>query len=60
MLPIIRVSPQELERSKAMAIYAIYNNAIYRNTDDGQTVRLLSSDDEYFTAIEWLTERGLL
>lgn len=43
-----------------MAIYAIYDNHIYRNTDDGQTVRILSSDDEYFAAIEWLTDRGWL
>lgn len=40
-------------------IYSMFEGRIYKHSFSGAH-RLLSSDDEYWTALEWLTERGWL
>ena len=45
------------------SMYAKYEGKIYKLEAAGDkevVTRLHSSDDEYWTAIEWLTERGWL
>lgn len=47
-----------------MIYYSIYGNKMYRFEQNllgvTKVQRLISSDDEYWTALEWLTERGLI
>lgn len=41
--------------------YMVWYGIVYRYDAANQRgIRLLSSDDEYMTAIEWLNERGWL